>query len=95
MEIGALARGLKQLEEIRIERKTQAVRAGDVPRVFACFDSRHARAEWTRCRRRHPRALSLRSRLDRRRLSPGSVSGKPDYQTLIPGTDFRPAVRNS
>jgi hypothetical protein len=53
------------------------VRAGDVPRILAGLNGRHARAEGTRCRRRHPRALSLRSWLDRRRLSPCSVSGKP------------------
>jgi hypothetical protein len=37
------------------------------------------------------RALSLRSRLDRRRLSLCSVSGKAHYQTWISDWQFRPA----
>src|SRR5204863_516818 len=89
-KIGALASGLKQLEEVRIESEAEAVRAGDVPRILAGLNGRDARAEGTRCRRRHPRALSLRSWLDRRRLSPCSVSGNGDYQTLNPEVDFPP-----
>jgi hypothetical protein len=52
------------------------VRAGDVPRILAGLNGRHACAEGTRCRRRHPGALSLKSCPDRERLSPWSVSGK-------------------
>jgi hypothetical protein len=83
-EIASLARGLKQFEEVRIEREAEAVRAGDVPRILASLNGGHARTEGTRCRRRHPRALSLRSWLDLRRLSPCSVSGNRNYQTLNP-----------
>ena len=58
-EVGPLARGLEELEEVGIEGEAQAVRAGDVPGVLAGLDGREACAEGARGLRRHPRALSL------------------------------------